>query len=128
MKQIDLDQLTPHQRLVLQSSFQPGLSEKRIRNILISGGLALLTVLVFTQWGVTVLPMAILAGTIVAISMVEKISYARELLIYKSLVRSLVNRAEALEGHDPTPADASERVIRPTRSRSGSGSLATSPH
>jgi hypothetical protein len=47
-----------------------------------------------------------MAGTILVVSAVEKVSYARTMLHYKSLVRKLVHRVEELEGSKPTAMDS----------------------
>ncbi|HEX2732024.1 MAG TPA: hypothetical protein VHM70_10470 [Polyangiaceae bacterium] len=85
---------------VLGLSLRPGLSDKRIRNILISGSLCLLGVAVVSLVGVGIGAITSIALAIIVISVAEKISYSREILVYKSLVRNLVQRVDELDKPD----------------------------
>lgn len=98
----DVMMLDSDEKRLLDLSFQPGLTEKRVRNILINFCLALIALLLFTSYGIGLLWIAAMTGTILVVSAVEKVSYAREMLHYKSLVRKLVHRVEELEGSKPT--------------------------
>jgi hypothetical protein len=98
----DVMMLNENEKRLLDLSFQPGLTEKRVRNILINFFLALVALLSFTSYGIGLLWLAAMAGTILVVSAVEKVSYAREMLHYKALVRKLVHRVEELEGSQPT--------------------------
>src|SRR5688572_29968669 len=98
----DVMMLDENEKRLLDLSFQPGLTEKRVRNILINFFLALVALLTFTSYGIGLLWLAAMAGTILVVSAVEKVSYAREMLHYKALVRKLVHRVEELEGSKPT--------------------------
>jgi hypothetical protein len=118
----DVMMLDDDEKRLLDLSFQPGLTEKRVRNILINFFLALIALLLFTSYGIGLLWLAAMAGTILVVSAVEKVSYAREMLHYKSLVRKLVHRVEELEGAKPTamgshPAHRVERQLELDRPR-----------
>jgi hypothetical protein len=102
----DVMMLNDDEKRLLDLSFQPGLSERRVRNILINFFLVLLALLLFTSHGIGLLWLAAMAGAILVVSAVEKVSYAREMLHYKSLVRKLVHRVEELEGSKPTAMGA----------------------
>jgi hypothetical protein len=65
--------------------------------------MALSAVVVFSVYGVGMVAMTSMTVLIVAISAFEKITYSKEMLVYKSLVRELVHRIEQLEGSTPTP-------------------------
>jgi hypothetical protein len=108
--------LDADEKKLLDLSFQPGLTEKRVRNILINFFLALTALLLFASYGIGLIWLTGMAGTILVVSAVEKVSYARTMLHYKSLVRKLVHRVEELEGSQPTalgshPARGVERQL-----------------
>lgn len=94
--------LDDDEKRLLDVSFQPGLSEKRVRNIVINFFLVLSALLLFASYGIGLIWLTAMAGTILIVSAVEKVSYARTMLHYKSLVRKLVHRVEELEGSSPT--------------------------
>jgi len=87
---------------VLDLSFQPGLSERRMRTILINAFLVLVALALFVTYRIGVIWISGVAASILVVSAVEKISYAKAMLHHKSLVRKLVNRVEQLEGTTPT--------------------------
>lgn len=106
MNESDFERLAPSEQAVLDRSFQPRLSEKRSRNIVLStlmtaGGVALLAL-----YGVGLFAITAILLVIILVSVVEKVSYSREILEYKSVVRTLVNRIEELEGTELTPLGA----------------------
>jgi hypothetical protein len=108
--------LDTDERRLLDHSFQPGLTEKRLRNIAINFFLVLVALGLFAAYGIGIFWLTGVAGAILVVSAVEKISYAREMLHYKSLVRKLVHRVEQLEGSNPTvlgahPAARAERQL-----------------
>jgi uncharacterized protein (DUF58 family) len=105
MQGSDIQKLGARERHVLELSFQPKLSEKRIRNIALLTLMAVVGLALFTIYGASVGAIAALAFVVLLVSAVEKISYSREMMEYKSLVRALVHRIEALEGVEPTPTE-----------------------
>jgi hypothetical protein len=117
MKVHDLDELGAQEQAVLDRSFQAALSEKRVRNVLLSTGMTIAAVALFSIYGAGLVAITAMALVIVAVSAVEKISYARELLTYKSLVRSLVRKLEDAQGIEPTPLEGHPvaRAIRHAR-------------
>jgi hypothetical protein len=102
MENRDLTMLTNDEQRVLDLSFQPGLSERRMRTILINAFLVLVALALFVTYRIGVIWISGVAAAILVVSAVEKISYARAMLHHKSLVRKLVNRVEQLEGTTPT--------------------------
>lgn len=114
MKKRDIEELSAQEQAVLDRSFQPALSEKRVRNVLLSTGMTIAAVAIFSVYGAGVVSITAIALVIVAVSAVEKISYARELMTYKSLVRSLVRKLENVQGIEPTPLEGhpADRAIR----------------
>jgi len=105
MTEQDFETLATGERQVLDRSFQPKLSEKRTRNIALSAlmtaaGLALVWV-----YGLSTPAITGISLVIVMVSAIEKVSYAREILVYKSLVRKLVNRVEGLQEIEITPLE-----------------------
>jgi hypothetical protein len=102
--------LNEDERKALDLSFEPGLSERRVRNIVINFFLVLTALILLLGYGIGVVWMAGVAGSILVVSAIEKVSYARAMLSYKSLVRKLVARVEELEttaqgGLDGHPAN-----------------------
>jgi len=116
VKDQDVMQLDESERKVLDLSFQLGLTERRIRNISINASLACAAVVLSAVYGIPMLWLVALTVIILIISALEKISYARALLHYRSLVRKLVYRVEQLEGAPATalgshPAATLERRL-----------------
>lgn len=103
VKELDIQNLGPRERELLELSFQPGLKEKRVRNIVLSALMLLTGLLLFSSYGVGLLAITAIAFVIVVVSAIEKVSYAREILMYKSLVRALVHRLEEAQGIEMTP-------------------------
>ncbi len=117
MKERDIKELGAQEQAMLERSFQPALSDKRVRNVLLSTGMTIAAVAVFSIYGASIVAITAIALVIVAVSAAEKVSYARELLAYKSLVRSLVHKLEDVQGIEPTPLEGhpAERANRQAR-------------
>lgn len=116
MENRDVLMLDDDEKRLLDLSFQPGLTEKRVRNILINFFLVMAALLLFASYGIGLIWLTAMAGAILIVSAVEKVSYARTMLHYKSLVRKLVHRVEELEGSPQTalgshPAQQLERKL-----------------
>ncbi|HWO09590.1 MAG TPA: hypothetical protein VNN80_08935 [Polyangiaceae bacterium] len=97
MESRDVMMLDEGERKALDYSYEPGLSERRVRNIVINFFLVLTALVLLFAYGIGVMWMAGVAGAILVVSAIEKVSYARAMLSYKSLVRKLVARVEELE-------------------------------
>jgi len=106
MQELDIKMLNPEEQRVLNLSFYPGLTEKRIRNVALSGLIAAVAVGLFATYGLGLTAIAAMAIVILLISAAEKVLYAREILRYKALVRKLVHRVEGLEGTAFTPLES----------------------
>jgi hypothetical protein len=124
VNEIDIDQLSATEQQVLDRSFQSALSEKRIRNVLLSAGMTLIGVALFWIYGIGATAIAVMSLVIVAVSAVEKVTYAREILVYKSLVRSLVHKLEDLQHLEPTPLDGHPAARARLRARRVEANLA----
>ena len=116
MEDQDVVKLDKSERKLLDLSFETGFSESRIRNIVINLGFASAAVILAAVYGIRVPWLVAFSVAILVISAIEKISYARTLLHYDSLVRKLVHRVEQLEGTRPTafgsqPAARVERQL-----------------
>ena len=127
MKDEDVMQLDASERKVLDLSFQTGLTESRIRNIVINSSLAAVAVILSAVYGIPPVWLVALTVIILLIAALEKISYARALLHYRSLVRKLVYRVEQLEGAPATalgshPAATLERRLDLDKPSTASGS------
>lgn len=103
VKELDIQNLGPRERELLELSFQSGLKEKRVRNVLLSALMLFAGLVLFSSYGVGLFAITAIALVIVVVSAIEKISYAREILLYKSLVRALVRRLEEVQGIEMTP-------------------------
>jgi Mg2+/Co2+ transporter CorB len=106
MKEIDIEKLGSPQKQVLERSFQAALTEKRARNVLLSAFMTLSGLALFSVYGVGLFAITAMSVVIVVVSAVEKVTYAREILVYKALVRNLVNKVEELQGIELTPRDS----------------------
>ena len=120
MKELDIQNLGPRERELLELSFQSGLKEKRVRNVVWSALMLFAGLLLFSSYGVGLIAITAIALVIVVVSAIEKISYAREILMYKSLVRALVHRLEEVQGIELTPlgghpAERAKRAAESTR-------------
>lgn len=104
VKQQDIQNLGAQEQRVLDLSFRSALSEKRVRNIVWSTLTMLAGVILIALYVMDPLAMTGMALVILMVAAVEKISYAKEILVYKSLVRDLTHRLEDLEGLKPTPS------------------------
>jgi hypothetical protein len=104
VKEIDIQNLGPREQKLLELSFQPGHTEKRVRNILWSALMLFAGLLLFSLYGFGLRAITGFALVIVIISAIEKITYAREILSYKSLVRALARRLEEAQGIEITPS------------------------
>ena len=103
VKEFDIQNLGPRERQLLELSFQSSLKEKRVRNVILSALMLFTGLVLFSSYGVGLFAITAIALVIVVVSAIEKISYAREILMYKSLVRALVHRLEAVQGIEMTP-------------------------
>jgi len=114
MTEHDFDTLAPGERLVLDRSFQPKLSEKRTRNIALSALMTAAGLALFWTYGVSTLAITAISLVILVVSAIEKVTYAREILVYKALVRKLVHRVEGLQDTELTPLEGhpAERLKR----------------
>lgn len=124
VKESDIEELSAEEQKVLDRSFQSALREKRVRNVLLSAGITLIGVALFWIYGMGATAITAMALVIVAISALEKVTYAREILVYKSLVRRLVHQLEALQHLDPTPLDGHPAARARLRERRAESNLA----
>ena len=121
VKELDIQNLGPRERELLELSFHSGLKERRVRNVVLSALMLFVGLLLFSSYGVGLLALTAIALVIVVVSALEKISHAREILLYKSLVRALVHRLEEVQGIETTDlgGDRAERAKRVTERTRG---------
>jgi hypothetical protein len=117
MTEHDLATLAPGESKVLDRSFQPKLSEKRTRNILLSALMTAAGLALVWTYGVGTPAITGISLVILVVSAIEKVSYAREILVYKSLVRKLVNRVEGLQEIELTPLEGHPAARAERRAR-----------
>jgi Flp pilus assembly protein TadB len=111
MQDQDVLALDESERKLLDLSFQRGMVERRIRNIVFDVAVTSAVVIIATAYGLRTGWLAAVAVALLVIAGVEKISYARSVMHYTTLVRKLVHRVEQLEGTQQTglgahPAEA----------------------
>jgi len=117
MTEHDFATLAPGERKVLDRSFQPRLREKRTRNILLSALMTAAGLALVWTYGVGTLAITGISLVILVVSAIEKVSYAREILVYKSLVRKLVHRVEGLQEIELTPLEGHPAARAERRAR-----------
>jgi hypothetical protein len=103
MQEVDIKDLGPREQALLELSLQSGLKERRVQNTILSALMLFTGLLLFSSYGVSLLALTAITVVIIVVSAIEKISYAREILIYKSLVRALARRLESVQGMELTP-------------------------
>jgi len=101
----DIEMLTPSERRLLDSSFQPNMVRLRYRTILIGAVLMLAGVFIAAARGLAASYLALIAAGIIIAAAAEKLSYARVLLQFEVLVQKLCHRIEQLEGMRLTPLE-----------------------
>ena len=102
MQDQDVMALEESERKLLDLSFQRGVVERRIRNIVIDVAVASAVVIIATAYGLRAPWLAAVAVLLLVVAGLEKVSYARSLLHCTTLVRKLVHRVEQLEGAQQT--------------------------
>lgn len=106
MQERDVLSLDENERKLLDLSFQTGLHTKRIRHVALDVAVVSALVIVATAYGLHAGWLAALAVALLIVTGLEKVSQARTLLHYRTLVRKLVHRVEQLEGRQPTALGA----------------------
>ena len=102
MQDQDVMALDESERKLLDLSFQRGMVERRIRNIVFDVAVTSAVVIIATAYGLRTGWLAAVAVALLVIAGLEKISYARGMMHYTTLVRKLVHRVEQLEGIQET--------------------------
>lgn len=102
MQDQDVLALDESERKLLDLSFQRGIVERRIRNIVFDMAVTSAVVILATAYGLRAGWLAAVAILLLVVSGLEKISYARGVMHYTTLVRKLVHRVEQLEGTQQT--------------------------
>ena len=122
MQREDILTLESGERKLLDAAFDPQAGARQARNIMLDGLLLAIFGTVVAAWSLTAgLILAVLIAY-VAFSIIEKITYARALGGYRSLVQKLVHRVERLEGVTLTPDSA-----RPTETARAARATAPVP-
>jgi hypothetical protein len=106
MQDQDVLALDESERKLLDLSFQRGMVERRIRNIVFDVAVTSAVVIIATAYGLRTGWLAAVAVALLVIAGLEKISYARGVMHYTTLVRKLVHRVEQLEGIQETALGA----------------------
>jgi hypothetical protein len=117
MKKADIKILDERERDLLDESFRSEKLFRRVRGIVFSSAVVLVALISFADYGLSASWFAAIAGTILAVSAIEKVLYHRTMASYESLIRKLVHRVEQLEGEPLTPHDAVPTKIVELRSK-----------
>ncbi len=104
VKELDIQNLGPRERELLSRSFQPELKQKGVRNVVLSALMLLTGLLLFSSYGVGLLAITAMAVVLVVVSALEKMAYAREIIVYKSLVKALASRLEEVQSTETAPS------------------------
>jgi hypothetical protein len=112
MRKEDINMLDEIERKTLDLSFHVERQQRRVRGFVWSGVAVLVAVVLFWQLGLSRGWLALLAATILGISIAEKVTYQAAMRRYEAVIRKLVRRVEQLEGVAPTPdeSDPSRRT------------------
>ncbi|NIR45184.1 MAG: hypothetical protein GWN99_12440 [Gemmatimonadetes bacterium] len=92
--------LTGGERYVLQRSFDVPLTRRKLRLVVVSAAVLIVALVVFSpilrSWEF----LLFFSVAYVGITAWQRVGYARTILVYKGLVRKLVDRIDELEGGD----------------------------
>jgi hypothetical protein len=121
MQPLDIQALGAKEQQAFATSFMPAQSQRGMRNLVLATLVAVAAVVTFSIYGVERLPIAALAFFIVLVLVFEKISYFREIRIYRSLVRRLALRIEQLEVPGPKSGQAFSQQATSAREGSENG-------
>jgi hypothetical protein len=97
--------LSSFEQQLLNDSFGTGKNVRRIRGIVLSGGIGVAGLALFPLFGFGFQLLATLFVLTLVFSIFEKLSYTRAMSNYDSLIRKLVHRVEKLEGLPLTGRD-----------------------
>lgn len=96
--------LSPAERLLLERSADLALTRRRLRLVVVSGGLLIVTLIVAAPLLASWELLLFFAVAYVLVTTWERIGYGRTILVYKGLIQKLVGRLEAVEPRsDPPP-------------------------
>ncbi len=90
--------LTGGERYVLHRSFDVRLTRRRLRLVLLSAAVLIVALVVFSPLVRSWKFLLFFSVAYVAITAWERVGYARTILVYKGLIRKLVDRIDELEG------------------------------
>jgi len=99
----DIQTLESGERRLLDAAFDPQAGARQARNIMLDGLLLVIFGAAVAAWSLTEGFLLVVLVAYVGFSIIEKITYARALGGYRTLVQKLVHRVERLEGVTLTP-------------------------
>jgi hypothetical protein len=94
MLEVETRNLGEKEQAALESSLHHTTNSRGMRNLVLSTFVILAALTSLSVFGVERLPLAGIALLIVAVLVAEKVSYFREIRVYRSLVRALALRLE----------------------------------
>jgi hypothetical protein len=103
MKPADIHELDELEKRLLEASFDPAHDERKTWRIVVDSVIVAGIVISLAVWSAPLILMVVVALTYLLVATLEKASWQRQLLAYRSVVQKLVHRIESLEGVPLTP-------------------------
>jgi len=113
MKPADIVQLNELEKKLLEASFDPDYDERKTWRIVVDSTIVAVIVISLAVWSAPPILFVVVTLTYLLVATLEKASWQRQLLGYRSVVQKLVHRVEALEGIPLTPDGVSPTVHDP---------------
>ena len=120
MRSADIAQLNELERRLLEASFDPDNDERKTWRIVVDSLVMAVIIISLAVWSAPMILVVIVTLTYLLVATLEKASWQRQLLGYRTVVQKLVHRVESLEGVPLTPDGVSpslrsEQLERPAR-------------
>ena len=120
MRSADIAQLNELERRLLEAAFDPDNDERKTWRIVVDSLVMAVIIISLAVWSAPMILVVIVTLTYLLVATLEKASWQRQLLGYRTVVQKLVHRVESLEGVPLTPDGVSpslrsEQLERPAR-------------
>jgi hypothetical protein len=103
MKTQDVAQLDDLEKKMLEAAFDPSFDERKTWRIAVDSTIVAAIVIGLAVWDAPKILLVVVALTYLLVATLEKASWQRSLLAYRSLTQKLVHRLESIEGVSLTP-------------------------
>ena len=98
MRSADIAQLNELERRLLEASFDPDNDERKTWRIVVDSLVMAVIIISLAVWSAPMILVVIVTLTYLLVATLEKASWQRQLLGYRTVVQKLVHRVESLEG------------------------------